>query len=352
LARNRAPFASLKALSRERRGAFKGFSSGRLARIKDFRAWKSRRSALGVSGFSSAIPFALLAMSKPLAVIILTKNEEANLPAALASLEGLDAEVFVVDSGSEDRTLEIAREAGCRVAEHPWENYARQRNWALENLPLESAWVLNLDADERLTPELAREIAALVADAPAGVDGYMLRKRTYFLGRWMRRGGHYPAWHLRLFRRGKGRCEDRLYDQHFVLTEPGAQAGRLQGDYIDILASSLTSWTERHNRWATLEAREILAQRRGASDATDSATGQRVRGSLTGNPIQRRRWLRESFYQRFPLFVRPILYFFYRYFLRLGFLDGREGLVFHVLQGFWFRFLVDAKVFEELRREK
>jgi glycosyltransferase involved in cell wall biosynthesis len=271
-----------------------------------------------------------------LSVVILTHDEEQNLPACLASIRTLDAEIFVVDSGSTDRTLAIACEAGCQVVEHPFENYARQRNWAFDHLPIATPWTLCLDADERLTPELAAEIAAVVGRPELRHDGYMLRKRTIFMGRWLRHGGQYPAWHLRLFRTGHGRCEDRLYDQHFVVR---GSVGRLANDYIDVITSDLGTFVARHNRWAALEAEEILGGVRGVA-----AEGSAVKPVLTGTAIERRRFLRTRVYQRFPLFLRAFLFWFYGYVLRLGFLDGMEGLIFHTLQRFWFRFLVDAKI--------
>ncbi len=272
--------------------------------------------------------------SKPLlSVIVLTRDEEANLPHLLDSLEGLGAEVFVVDSGSTDRTVEIAKARGCRVFEHPFENYAAQRNWAFDNLPIASAWTLCLDADERLTPELVAEIGERLGRGEPTADGFMLCKRTVFMGRWLRRGGQYPSWHLRLFRTGRGRCEDRLYDQHFVVE---GEVAKLESDYIDVLTDSLDKWVERHNRWASLEAAELVSGLR---------SGQ-VQPRLAGTPIERKRWLRSSFYRRFPPFLRAFLLFFFDYIIRLGFLDGKPGLIFHVLQRFWFRFLVDAKIYE------
>jgi glycosyltransferase involved in cell wall biosynthesis len=273
----------------------------------------------------------------PLSVVVLTLNEEANLPACLESLAGLDCELVVVDSGSTDRTVELARAAGATVVEHPFEHYAAQRNWAQANLSL-AAWVLHLDADERLTPPLVAEINQILRSPPSDVAGYLLRKRTVFMGRWIRHGGHYPAFHLRLFRRERGRCEDRLYDQHFIVDGPLRQ---LQHDYIDVLTSDITTWTTRHARWARLEALEMLKPRGGE---------HRVRASLFGSPIERRRWLREGPYARAPLFIRPFGYWLYRYVLRRGFLDGREGLIFHFLQGCWYRFLIDVHVFEETRK--
>ena len=272
-----------------------------------------------------------------LSVIILTYNEEANLPACIQSLTGLPCNLFVVDSGSTDSTVAIAAEHAASVVSHPFDNYSAQRNWSQQNLPIETPWVLHLDADERLTPELVVELKQVLADPPAGIAGFLLRKRTIFMGKWIRHGGHYPSYHLRLFRTGAGRCEDRLYDQHFVVE--GALA-KLDHDYLDVVASKLSTWTVRHSRWAEMEAREILG--------TQTATGQVVPDAF-GNPIQRRRWMRNT-YVSGPLFVRAAAYWFYRYFLRLGFLDGTPGLIFHFLQGFWFRFLVDATIYEQKQR--
>jgi len=267
-------------------------------------------------------------------VIVLTLNEEANLPGCLDSLAGLDCEITIVDSGSNDGTLEIARERDVRVVQHPFENYSAQRNWAQKSLPTRANWVLHLDADERLTPELVKEINTLLQGPPTNVDGYLLRKRTIFMGRWMRHGGHYPSFHLRLFRPEKGCCEDRLYDQHFVVT---GRIQALRNDYLDIVASDITTWSARHLRWARLEAEEALRPETSASH---------VKSDLFGSPIERKRWLRNDLYGRAPLLVRPFLYWTYRYMLRLGFLDGVEGMIFHFLQACWFRFVTDCLILE------
>jgi len=228
---------------------------------------------------------------------------------------------------------------GAEVASHPFEHYGAQRNWALENLAIDTPWVLNVDADERVTPEMRDSIAAAVAAEEPGLDGYLFSRRTMFMGRWIRHGGHYPAWHLRLFRTGVGRCEERLYDQHFHV--PGA-VRQLPGDLIDTLTPDVATFVRRHVRWAELEADE----QQGAS--SEGRVAARLRSA---NAIERRRWLRNA-YNRLPLFVRPVLYFGYRYVVRLGFLDGREGLVFHFLQGFWYRMMVDAVLFERRTRAR
>jgi len=273
-----------------------------------------------------------------LSVIVLAYNEEANLPQCLESLRGLRCALFVVDSGSTDRTVEIAEMHGASLAHHDFENYAAQRNWALDNLPLASQWVLNLDADERLTPELVDEINAVLMSPPENLSGFLLRKRTIFMNKWIRHGGHYPSYHLRLFRRECGRCEARHYDQHFVVE---GEVDRLKHDYVDVVASSLLTWTIRHARWAAMDACE--------TDKPQIA-GMHVAPDAFGNPIERRRWWK-NVYRRGPLFARALCYWVYRYFFRLGFLDGKEGLIFHFLQGFWFRFLVDAMIDERTGRK-
>jgi glycosyltransferase involved in cell wall biosynthesis len=268
-------------------------------------------------------------------VILLTFNSEDSLPETLASVAGLTDDVHIIDSFSKDRTLEIAESFGVKVVQHPFENYGAQRNWAIDNASLRYAWQLHLDADERLTDELRLQIAAL--DEATPVNGYFVPRVMHFMGRTIRHGGMYPTWHARLFRNGLGRCESRRYDQHFYCE--GAMA-QLQGMMIDDIRMPLTEWTARHNRWADAEVSELLS----------CETGGRVQPNLRGNLVEKKRFLRKL-YNDAPLFIRPFALFFYRYFIRLGFLDGMEGFIFFVLQTFWFRFLVDAKIYE-LRRQQ
>jgi glycosyltransferase involved in cell wall biosynthesis len=266
-------------------------------------------------------------------VILLSFNSEDTLGATLTRAREVSDEIFVVDSFSSDGTVALAESFGARVVQHAFENYGAQRNWAIDNLPTTRKWQLHLDADEVMDAELVAAIRALPEETEHA--GYFVPRYVRFLGRVMRHGGMSPTWHLRLFLSGVGRCEDRKYDQHYLLTGPGT-TGQLPGVMIDDIAMSLSEWTARHNRWADGEVAEM--------DAKNEAG--RLVADPKGNPAQRKRALREK-YNNLPLFVRPFLLFGYRYFVKLGFLDGTEGFIFWVLQTFWFRFLIDAKIWEK-----
>jgi len=275
----------------------------------------------------------------PVSVVVLTFNEERHIEDCLRSVAAWAGEVHVVDSGSTDGTLDIVACYTEKIASHPFETYSRQRNWAQENLPLSCDWILHVDADERISPELAASIHRFFSTGQdRNFNGAMLARRTVFMGRWIRHGGHYPVFHMRLYRRDRGRCEDRNYHQHFIVPPP---VTRLQGDLIDIVASELDMFSLRHIRWIGEEANELSGSR------TDEP-GQ-VPPKLMGDPIARRRWLRNNAYGKSPLFVRAFALFVYRYIVRLGFLDGTEGLIFHFLQGCWSPFLIDAKIWEAKR---
>ncbi|HLK11192.1 MAG TPA: glycosyltransferase family 2 protein [Candidatus Binatia bacterium] len=268
-----------------------------------------------------------------ISVIILTFNSEATIGATLAAACQLSDDIHVVDSGSTDNTARIARSFGAHLVTHPFLNYSAQRNWAIDALPLRYDWELHLDADERPTAELIAAIRELMLyGIPPEIQGYHIPRLTYFLGRPIRHGGMYPVWHTRLFRRRAGRCEERKYDQHFYVN---GKTAKLPHPIIDDVRMSLFEWTARHNQWTEAEATQAL---RSDSEGV-------IRGRLRGNPVERKRALREV-YEGSPRFARAVLLFLYRYIMRMGFLDGREGLVFFVLQTFWFRFLVDAKLLE------
>lgn len=276
----------------------------------------------------------------PISVIILTYNEEANIAACLQSVAGWAAEVFVVDSGSTDCTVELASSYGAHVQYHPWQTYSNQFNWALDNLALSTPWVMRLDADETVTPELARELAEKLQGLPDDVHGIYIKRRVYFMGRWIRHGGYYPTWLMRIFRRARARCEDRWMDEHMALSN--GRVCHLEHDIIDYNCKGLSFWTIKHEDYARREALDVM----GTATADQ---GRGIPASLLATQDRRRRWLKKNLYGRIPLFVRAFAYFCYRYFLRLGFLDGTEGLIFHFLQGCWYRFYVDAKLWEARR---
>lgn len=265
-------------------------------------------------------------------VILLSFNSKDTLAATLRRSQLVSDEIFVVDSGSTDGTIELARSFGATIVHHPFEHYGAQRNWAIDNLPATKPWQLHLDADEWMDDALVAAINALPDSPPQ--SGYFVARYVRFLGRVLRHGGMSPTWHLRLFQTGVGRCEERKYDQHFVLKSGTSSA--LPGAMIDDIRMSLSEWTARHNRWSDGELAE--------QDSQDNT--ERLQANARGNPAERKRFLRAQ-YDKLPLFFRPFGLFIYRYFFRLGFLDGTEGFIFWVLQTFWFRFLVDAKIWEK-----
>jgi glycosyltransferase involved in cell wall biosynthesis len=274
------------------------------------------------------------------AAVVLTFNEERNLDACLASLASWVSELHVVDSGSTDQTLAIAARHGARVTSHPFETHARQWQWALQSLPIAADWVLALDADQRVTPELAAEIGRLAATDDPAVAGAYVKRRQVFRGRWIRHGGYYPKYLLKLFRRSAvWMDEGDLVDHHFRVHGATVLLGH---DIVEDNRNeaSIAAWTAKHNRYAVLQAQEQLARAAAGANGTKPA--------LFGSPDERVLWLKQV-WNGLPLYWRPALYFGYRYVLRLGFLDGREGFVFHVLQAFWYRLLVDINI-DEMRR--
>lgn len=272
----------------------------------------------------------------PISAIVITLNEEKNIADCLESIAGWVDEIFVVDSGSTDRTIELAKRYTDKICYHAFENFAAQRNWAQDTLPIKNEWVLHLDADERVSKELAGDLQRIFS-ASVEVNGIMAPRETVFRGQFIRHGGHYPVYQLRLFRKNKGRSEERMYDQNYVVHGPTLG---LKGGIVNIINPDLDEWKARHRRWARLEAREV------------SNPERVMKMRLDGTPIERRNWLRYNIYYKLPLFIRPFLYYFYRYILRLGFLDGVQGAVFHFWQGFWYRVLVDKEVYKLIHKEK
>jgi glycosyltransferase involved in cell wall biosynthesis len=273
-----------------------------------------------------------------LSVIILSFNSEITIEQTIRSVLPLSDDIHVVDSYSSDSTRAIARKCGASVVKRQFTNYADQRNWAIDNLLIKYEWELHLDADEMVSSKLRDQLLALKRGAEfTGVNGYCIPRLVYFKGRAIRHGGMFPIWHMRLFRHGFGRCEEREYDQHFVVEYPTA---KLQGWFIDDIRMPLSEWISRHNRWSDAEVFELLRK--------DHKTG--VQAKLWGNPLERKRSFK-NLYERLPPFYRAWLLFLYRYVFRAGFLDGKEGFIFFFLQTLWFRLLIDAKLLEHRTNE-
>jgi glycosyltransferase involved in cell wall biosynthesis len=269
--------------------------------------------------------------------IILVFNEAMHIERCIKSLRGVADVILVVDCYSTDHTVAIARGLGARVLQHPWTNHATQFNWALSQLQDDTEWVLRIDADEYLTAPLITEIRKKKDRIGCAVNGIYMSRRMKFQGRLIKYGGVFPVRVLRLFRWGHGQCEDRWMDEHIKVSGPTAD---FKGEIIDDNLNTLTWWIDKHNNYASREAIDLLNLELKFMPRSTIADLRR------GNEDGVKRWLKEEVYARLPGGVRAFAYFFYRYILRFGFLDGKEGAYFHILQAFWYRFLVDAKVNE------
>jgi glycosyltransferase involved in cell wall biosynthesis len=281
----------------------------------------------------------------PVSVLIPVKNEQANIATCVRRLLWAE-QVVVVDSQSADATVPLAQALGAEVYQfyYPPEGWPKKKNWALEHVPWRHDWVLIMDADEHMTPELAQKIAEVVAGRArpgnGSGDGYFLNRRFMFMNRWIRHCGYYPSWNLRLFKHAAGRYErigqlgqtgsgDNEVHEHVVLA--GGEAGYLRHDFLHYAYPDLATWVEKHNRYSTWEAHAMLAGDAGG-----------VRASWRGGPIERRRWLKART-RRLPF--RSLLRFLYAYVLRLGFLDGYPGYCLCRLLA-WYEFLSLAKARE------
>lgn len=274
-----------------------------------------------------------------LAILILTYNEELHLKRALASVKRFANEIIVVDSFSTDNTVDIARADGAVVFQHRFVNQAKQIQWALDHVPIRANWIMRLDADEVIEPDLAEEIKAKLPVLPTDVVGINLKRKHIFMGRWIRHGGRYPLVMLRIWRRGKGRVEDRWMDEHIVAC--GGRVLTFEGGFVDHNLNDLTYFIDKHNKYATREAIEVLNQRLHFMPQDHSLTAK-----STSRQAAVKRLVKEQIYNRIPFQFSAFGYFLYRYLFQVGFLDGKEGLIYHFLQGFWYRFLVGAKVLE------
>jgi glycosyltransferase involved in cell wall biosynthesis len=255
-------------------------------------------------------------------VIILTYNETENIARAIQNTVEWAKEVVVLDSFSEDNTTIIAKSLGAKVFQRKFDNYASQRNYAIQEIKLENEWVFFLDADEYLSDELKEEISSELKKPLA--DGYYIKRRYYFNGKWIRWGGYYPTWILRLFKKDVGLFQ-REINEHIVLQ---GKTAKLKHYFVDDNQKPMRFWWQKHIDYAQKEALSLFQD-----------NSNEIQVNLWGSQAERKLWIRYRIWNKLPVYIRPFIYFFYRYFLRLGFLDG---FVFHFYHGLVYYLIIDS----------
>ena len=273
-----------------------------------------------------------------LTVLVLTFNEELHLARCLQSILPLTSDIVVVDCFSQDQTIAIAKQYGARVLERAWENnHSTQVNWALTQLPVDTQWVMRIDADEYLTPTLITQIRELLPTLGPDVEGVTCIRQMVFQGKLIEHGGVGANRVMRIFRYGKGQSEARWMDEHIKI---GGRSVNLSGVLIDDNLRPLSWWIEKHNNYSSREAVDLLNLKYGFSGTNSVAS---LKSSTS---IGTKRWIKENIYAKLPGGLRAWTYYVWRYIFMLGFLDGAKGAQFHFLQALWYRSLVDAKVAE------
>ncbi len=272
-----------------------------------------------------------------LSAIILTLNEEIHIRRCLTSIRQYCSRIYVVDCFSTDRTVEIARELGSTVVQHKWPgSQGEQFNWALEHLPIDTEWILRLDADEYLFPETIAELRQMLPGMPRDVTSISMPLVRIWMGKKIRFGTSGIVLR-RMFRKGAGKSDTRLMDE-CIVTEYGKDY-TMKGAFADDNLNHISWWTVKHLNYAIREAATMLNNQYHLSERT-----QDENRCVNQSSASKRH--KKGLYARLPLFLRALIYFFYRYFLCLGFLDGKEGFCWHFFQGLWYRMMVDAKIFE------
>ena len=271
-------------------------------------------------------------------VIILTYNEQLHIRRCLDRISSVVKKVFLIDCYSTDKTLDIASQySNVVVLQNKWVNYATQFNWALQNAPIETKWVLRLDADEYLTEELVEELQEKLPTLDDDVTGIVLPLRRVWMGRTIRRGMPQVKL-LRLFQYGKAKSEVRLMDEHIQLLE--GHSVDFTNEFADDNLNNLSWWTQKHVGYAIRETVDLLDMEFDLTGSANEDTEKEISGQAKTKRMAKHKYARQ------PLFWRSFAYFCYRYFLKLGFLEGKEGFLWHFLQGWWYRTLVDAKIYE------
>ena len=282
-----------------------------------------------------------------LTVIILTKNEEKNLRKCIESFRGIVKRFVIVDCYSTDNTEKLCKELNEELHnndscldfyQNEWVDYATQLNWGLTQTGIDTEWSMRMDADEELTEELANEIEEKLSDLEMPINGVIIRRRLIFMGRWIKHGGRYPEYLLRIFRTGKAECEMKIMDEHMILLE--GTTINFKYDLIDNNQKDLEWWTAKHNWYSNREVLDYQMTIEKKMCESLEYFGE------SSKQAKIKRKMKNDGYYKMPRFWRAHIYYIYRYYFRLGFLDGTEGKIFHFLQAYWYRFLVDAKMYQ------
>ena len=281
-------------------------------------------------------------MNNSIAVVILTFNEEIHIERCIRSALRVTDKIVVVDSYSTDDTCVIAQRMGAVVYQHAFENHARQFNWALENCDIQAQWIWRLDADEYIEPSLASKALQAIVHIAEDVNGIYVNRKIVFMGQPLMHGGWYPAPQIKIIRKGFGGSEDKWMDEHLVVFS--GKTISIDGDQTDENLNDLTWWSHKHVNYASREAINTLLMEYNLQQG-----GEEVKPKFWGTNAERKRWLKVK-YAKTPLFVRPFINFFIRYILKVGFLDGKSGFIWHFMQGYWYRMLVDCKIYELKKR--
>jgi glycosyltransferase involved in cell wall biosynthesis len=274
--------------------------------------------------------------------IILTYNEEQHLPRLLQSIEELHAPIYILDSGSTDKTFEICRKHNAIIHIHAFENHPRQWNVALNYFQITTPWIIALDADQIVTKELLMQLKQFKDIEYKNINAIYFNRKNFFKGKWIKFGGYYPKYLLKMFRTGIGYSDlNENMDHRFIV--PGKTIVWDKGHIVEenLKENNISFWIQKHDKYSSLVAEEEVQR---------SILNRKQTNKLKffGNPDERIAYLKNKWWQ-LPLIIRPFLYFIYRYIFQLGFLDGKFGFIFHFLQGFWFRLIVDIKI-EELKK--
>lgn len=280
-----------------------------------------------------------------LTTIILTYNEEIHIRRCLDNVCPFSKKVYVIDSPSTDKTVEICNEfPNVEVVVHKYPgNQAEQFNWALDNCKIDTEWILRVDADEYLLPELVKEIEEKLPNLPKEITGIELKRRHIFMGKWVKHG-IYPVVMMRMCRTGYGRYADRLMDEHMVLNQ--GKSIVMDNDFCDHSLINISDYCRKHIDYAQREATVVLDEMYMLSTDYDAKGMSDIREDESLGKQAEGKHKKKNKYNSLPLFWRSFAYYIFRYILKGGFLDGKEGFIFAFIQGWWYRMLVDAKVYE------